>query len=356
MNRRARERFIQRDRLQRMPSRRELQPYLDFVRAQAADAGRKLDPTEKYLVYSIWAEGRLHPSFYIGKGIERRPTIHFEDWSLRRKSRKNSIIKKALREGRKLIVEIFYRNLSEELALALERFLISRFGRLNIRTGFLTNLTDGGDGLSGLVHTSESKAKMSASHKGYRWSEASKRKMSATRTGVPHAESTKRKISKANRGRKMSAEAVRKNREGHLMPISTFTSRLAWCNPLFAVVTKAVGRQKSLYRCRYCLEEFVGHDHHMLAGNLHKDHYQCGMEAFDLDAGTRVYSKRGGMYTRLTRIEVDSPQGTPFTFSFRKEGVIFFSPDGSELSRARLPASYMRARIRAEQQFSDYGA
>jgi hypothetical protein len=55
---------------------------------------------------------------------------------------------------------------SEEDAFTAERFLISYYGRLDLGTGCLRNMTDGGEGISGCIRTSEHNAKIGAANLG----------------------------------------------------------------------------------------------------------------------------------------------------------------------------------------------
>lgn len=89
--------------------------------------------------------------FYIGKGKNRRA------WS---KYDRNSMwVNTANKYG--YTVEIIHDNLTEQEAFDKEVELIRKYGRRNIGTGILTNLTDGGEGVTGHVHSEEYKALMS---------------------------------------------------------------------------------------------------------------------------------------------------------------------------------------------------
>lgn len=69
----------------------------------------------------------------------------------------------------------------EAAAFSCERALIKTFGRRDLATGSLCNLTDGGDGASGHVHSLETRAKMSALAVGRKFSAEHRAKLSAAR-------------------------------------------------------------------------------------------------------------------------------------------------------------------------------
>lgn len=110
--------------------------------------------------------------FYIGKGAELRLEDHLkearrfqeiiEEESIQEEINKRinwhkiNTINKIEREGKEVIVYKICENMEEETSYLLERFLIKLIGRADLKTGILTNMTDGGEGFRGIIKTEES--------------------------------------------------------------------------------------------------------------------------------------------------------------------------------------------------------
>jgi len=101
-------------------------------------------------------------------------------------------------------------NLTETEAFRHEIYMIAVFGRKDLGTGILHNRTGGGDGVSGLIHTPEHRAKLSAAHKGKTLSPEHKAKISAGKKGIHRSPETKEKISAAQKGKTLSPETKEK--------------------------------------------------------------------------------------------------------------------------------------------------
>ena len=97
---------------------------------------------------------------------------------------KRNHIWKGIKSRSEVEVEIVARDLSWELACELEQLMISEYGRIDLHSGTLANLTDGGDGSVGVKQSQETIDKRADSNRGRKNTEETKRKMSEARKGI----------------------------------------------------------------------------------------------------------------------------------------------------------------------------
>jgi hypothetical protein len=116
--------------------------------------------------------------FYVGKGQGDRAYSY--------RNRNDWWLNIAMKHG--VHVDVVLDGLQEWYALELEKDLICLHGRCDIGTGTLVNMTDGGEGISGLIHSEESKKKMSVSKLG-----------NTHMVGVTRSDASKKKMSEAKR-------------------------------------------------------------------------------------------------------------------------------------------------------------
>jgi len=106
-------------------------------------------------------------------------------------------------------------NLTEQEAFKHERYMIAVFGRKDLGTGILYNKTDGGEGISGLVHSDKTKIKISEAKKGKTRSEETRRKISEAHKGKTFSGETRKKMSEFRKGKPLSEETKRKMSEAN---------------------------------------------------------------------------------------------------------------------------------------------
>lgn len=132
-------------------------------------------------------------------------------------------------------VEILSHRLSWEEACETEKVLISYYGRQNLKTGVLINLTDGGEGALGNKHTEEWKIARSEAMKGIAKSLESRKKLSKARKGITFTQEHKSNLSKSRVGNNNNCKKI----------INTKTFEVF--NSL-REAAKSVGREESTFR------------------------------------------------------------------------------------------------------------
>lgn len=134
--------------------------------------------------------------FYIGKGKDYRYATYYHlDESNPNRLLKNKIHKVGVANVK---IHFLHKDISEEESFSWERYWIKYIGRRDKGEGTLCNLTDGGEGQSGFIHSEETRQKISKGNKGKpAWN---KNKTSWSK-GKKLSENHKRKIGEANKGK-----------------------------------------------------------------------------------------------------------------------------------------------------------
>ena len=144
-----------------------------------------------FYVYGHYAKNQEIP-FYVGKGRNNRAY----------QSTGRSVFWHRVTNKYGFEVKILYNGLEESAALSKEMELIAEYGRRDLGTGCLVNLTDGGEGVSGKVVSDECRAKISEANKRRVLSDETKQKISKSLTGKLLSDETKLKMSSARTGMK----------------------------------------------------------------------------------------------------------------------------------------------------------
>jgi hypothetical protein len=130
--------------------------------------------------------------------------------------------KRAYRKGSPNTVKLVATHLTESEAFELEKRLIKLYGRKDLGSGILNNRTDGGEGSSGAVRSSEFRLRVSTAKKGISPSDEHRKNLSAARKGKPlteahrnalkkpRSEEAKLNMSRGCMGRKISEETKAK--------------------------------------------------------------------------------------------------------------------------------------------------
>lgn len=143
--------------------------------------------------------GAKYSPYYIGKGCRDRAT---------------SKCRTVPKPSDAAYIVYVQEGLTEEEAFLMEKYCIALYGRIDNGTGILRNLSDGGDGPTGAILSEEHKRRISEWGRGRKHTAESLRKMSDAQLGDKNhmwgkivSEETRQKISQANSGLRRSDEA-----------------------------------------------------------------------------------------------------------------------------------------------------
>lgn len=181
---------------------------------------------------------------YVGKGQRSRAKQHLEPANVAKsKTFWGKKLRKLLREGLKPSLEYVQLNMLEEEALKLEADLILKYGRKDLKTGILYNTCEGGFGSSGHKMSEEGKRSVSLHMKG-------KHKGNTFAKGLVHTQETKHKISKSQKGKivkestkKLQSEALNWQIEKQIKKAREYIKGLWWADLVSITYEGEVKRQ-----------------------------------------------------------------------------------------------------------------
>lgn len=139
-----------------------------------------------FYVYALYIEGEDNP-FYIGKTYRgaARLSKHLNEVNSGSTLLKARKMRKAICSNKKIYEKIIFETTDESDAFRKEQELIALYGRIDNKTGILTNHTDGGEGMSGTKHSEHTKQRLSELNKNNKnWKYVREKGALATRKAV----------------------------------------------------------------------------------------------------------------------------------------------------------------------------
>ncbi len=159
----------------------------------------EVSPQNNWYVYRHFKADDPTECFYVGIG--HRKQRHCEHYG--RNSFWHNVVKL---HG--FISEVVASRLDQESAMDLEKLLITEYGRRNIGSGPLVNLTDGGEGNVGWNPSESTRTKMRSNRIGTTMPEATKIKIGLKHKGRIISDKTRKMISESLMGHSVSEKTI----------------------------------------------------------------------------------------------------------------------------------------------------
>lgn len=188
--------------------------------------------------------------FYVGKGKDKRAYSN----GGRNKFWYNIVAK----YGKE--VKILQEGLSEQDAHKLETELIRLYGRRNIGTGDLVNLTDGGEGVHGKVYTKKERKQLSTIMKQHYESKDARNKRSIIAQQVNARPEVKEKISTSMKLLNKNSRVLRKKRRDTKVSWNDIHVRNVRTANIKAVRSTEESRNKTRIRSQKTYSGFISPD------------------------------------------------------------------------------------------------
>lgn len=187
--------------------------------------------------------------FYVGKG-------HGDRANIANRHHRNSHWLRTVAKSGGFSVRFVATGMDEELAFLVECERINQARRVGVK---LCNMTDGGDGLFGLVRTPQWRANIGAAHRGKVISQEARKKISESlkRSGYRPSEESRAKMSAAHMGHRRNVGRVqpddeKKKRSASMMGNASRTGQKRSAEERAKASQALRGKQQPLAVCPHC--------------------------------------------------------------------------------------------------------
>ena len=110
----------------------------------------------KYYVYR-WIRLDKNEPFYIGIGTKTKNDIEYGTFTRAAADKKNNTIWKGIKDKTSTLIQIVLESDDYEFIKSKEKEFINLYGRIDLGTGCLANMTDGGEGTLGVIVSENSR-------------------------------------------------------------------------------------------------------------------------------------------------------------------------------------------------------